>query len=71
MPNFLVVAATPLFQDQLLAVYGWRILCLGEQIPRPPLYISRQWGDIKLPPPYVSGAGLSARDTRGMPVVGD
>jgi hypothetical protein len=23
--------------------------CLGEQVPRPPLHINRQWGDIKGP----------------------
>ena len=22
-------------------------VCLGEQVPRPPLHINRQWGDIK------------------------
>ena len=32
-----------------------RHLCSREQVPRPPLYVFRQWGDIKLPPPYVSG----------------
>ena len=32
-----------------------RHLCSREQVPRPPLFVFRQWGDIKLPPPYVSG----------------
>ena len=30
--------------------------CLREQVPRPPLYIFRQWGDIKIVPTATGGS---------------